>query len=169
MNVQVISDTIQKFNSFSYYLCGAYYQRKGKRLHRTVWEYHNGEIPKGYHVHHIDGDRANNQISNLALLKGHDHLSGHMSSPERKEQSRECIKEAVKAAAQWHGSEQGNKWHSEHMHEYWRKAPLRTYICDNCKKEYQSKAVRYIGNHFCCNNCKAAFRRKRQKNENKEN
>ena len=153
MNVQVISDTIQKFNGFSYYLCGAYYQRKGKRLHRTVWEYHNGEIPKGYHVHHIDGDRANNQISNLALLKGHDHLSGHMSSPERKEQSRECIKEAVKAAAQWHGSEQGNKWHSEHMHEYWRKAPLRTYICDNCKKEYQSKAVRYIGNHFCCNNC----------------
>ena len=31
-----------------------------KRLHRCVWEYYNGEIPKGYHIHHKDNDKSNN-------------------------------------------------------------------------------------------------------------
>ncbi len=26
-----------------------------KRLHRVVWQHHKGEIPKGYHIHHVDG------------------------------------------------------------------------------------------------------------------
>lgn len=98
MNAQKISETIQKFNGESYYLCGSYYQRKGRRLHRTVWEYHNGDIPKGYHVHHIDGDRSNNQIDNLVLMLGSEHLSAHMSDPARKEQARESVKKAIAAA-----------------------------------------------------------------------
>ena len=68
MEVKVISNTVQKFNGESYYLCGQYFQRKGKRLHRTVWEFHNGTIPKGYHVHHKDGNRSNNAIENLTLM-----------------------------------------------------------------------------------------------------
>ena len=57
MDVQVISSTVQRFNGVSYYLCGKYFQRRGVRLHRMVWEYHNGKIPQGYHVHHVDDDR----------------------------------------------------------------------------------------------------------------
>ena len=53
MDVQVISSTVQRFNGVSYYLCGKYFQRRGVRLHRMVWEYHNGKIPQGYHVHHV--------------------------------------------------------------------------------------------------------------------
>ena len=30
-----------------------------KRLHRYVWELHYGEIPEGYHIHHIDFDKSN--------------------------------------------------------------------------------------------------------------
>lgn len=166
MEVQIISETIQKFNGESFYLCGNYYQRKGKRLHRTVWEYYRGDIPQGYHVHHIDGDKSNNQIDNLALMLGSEHLKTHMEAPERREMSREMVKKAIEAAPEWHSSEAGCKWHSAHARKYWDNAPLRTYVCDYCGKEYQSKAVRHTGNHFCNGNCKAAFRRRRLRDEN---
>lgn len=160
MEVQVISNTVQKFNGESFYLCGYYYQRKGKRLHRAVWEHHNGPIPKGYHVHHMDGDRSNNSIENLTLLEGHEHLSEHMSAPERVEHSKKLIEFARVAASKWHGSDAGRAWHAEHGKEYWKNAPMLTYTCTNCGKEYQTRNVSHSGNHFCGNNCRAAYRRK---------
>lgn len=168
MNVERISETVQKFNGESFYLCGNYFQRKGKRLHRTVWQYHNGEIPKGYHVHHKDGDRSNNAIENLELKSKHDHLSGHMSQPGRKEQSRRGVAKAIAAAPAWHGSKEGTEWHSKHAKEYWAKAPINEYKCDYCGKTYYTKAVMHKGNHFCGGTCKAAFRRRRLKNESQK-
>ena len=168
MEVQVISSTVQKFNGESFYYCGNYFQHKGKRLHRTVWEFHNGEIPKGYHIHHKDADRKNNQIENLELVTAKNHLSGHMKEPERVAKSKELIYNAIEAAREWHGTEDGAKWHSKHAKEYWEKAPLNTYVCTYCGKEYQSRVVRYKGNFFCCNNHKAAYRRERLRNESKE-
>lgn len=165
MEVQIVSETAQRFNGEMFYLCGPYYQRKGVRLHRAVWEFHYGEIPRGYHVHHIDGDKSNNCISNLALVEGRKHLSHHMSQPDRVQQSKKDIRKAIDASREWHGSADGQKWHSEHAKEYWEKAPLQTYTCGFCGREYQTKAVRYKGNHFCCNNCKASYRRRRIRNE----
>ena len=36
-------------------------------VHRVVWITHNGPIPHGYFLDHIDGDRTNNSILNLRL------------------------------------------------------------------------------------------------------
>lgn len=42
----------------------------GKReyVHRLVWEWHNGPIPEGMVVDHIDQDKSNSRIENLRLL-----------------------------------------------------------------------------------------------------
>lgn len=160
MEVQIISNTVQKFNGESFYLCGSYFQHKGKRLHRTVWEYHNGDIPKGYHVHHKDGNRCNNDIANLVLMQGKQHLSDHMQSEERKDKARENIKHAIDAAPAWHHSEEGKQWHSEHGKSTWKNRAYITYVCTYCDKEFNSRNVYGQNqNHFCCNNCKAAYRR----------
>lgn len=42
-------------------------------LHRDVWELHNGEIPRGFDIHHKDGDRTNNAITNLECLSKSEH------------------------------------------------------------------------------------------------
>jgi DNA-directed RNA polymerase subunit RPC12/RpoP len=164
MEVQVISNTIQRFNGESFYLCGFYYQRKGKRLHRAVWEYYHGEIPEGFHIHHKDGDRSNNNISNLVLLEGSDHLSGHMSKEERKAKSRENIEKARVSASEWHRSKNGKEWHSERGKANWRLRTTQSYICTHCGKEFQTKYIYSANsNHFCHPNCKAAYRRARVK------
>lgn len=160
MQVQVISSTIQKFDGVSYYRCGPYFQRKGKRLHRTVWEYHNGKIPAGYDVHHLDGNRANNDISNLQLLQEREHNRLHMNAPDRKEQSRKAIKIASEYAKDWHKTDAGFKFHSDHVKEYWKNAPMNTYICTYCGKEFQTRHIYGDGqNTFCCSKHRSYWRR----------
>ena len=60
-------------------------------MHRYVWEFYNCKIPKGYHVHHRDGNKANNDISNLALLYGAEHwkLHGKLLTDEEREWRRQ--------------------------------------------------------------------------------
>lgn len=45
--------------------------------HRLVWIKNNGKIPIGMVVHHIDGDKGNNNIQNLMLMSRSDHASFH--------------------------------------------------------------------------------------------
>lgn len=164
MGVQIISNTVQRYNGVSYYLCGNYYQRKGVRLHRLVWEQANGAIPHGYHIHHIDGDRNNNQIDNLALLKGTEHLSGHMRAPERIEISRVSVRCAIAAAPAWHKSEVGLAWHSARGKANWETRSTQTYFCTRCGKEFTTKHIYGANvNRFCHANCKAAYRREKLK------
>ena len=51
-----------------------------KRLaHLSVWEWAFGDIPEGYHVHHVNGDRIDNRKINLQLMSADDHIALHMS------------------------------------------------------------------------------------------
>lgn len=42
-------------------------------LHRRIWEQKNGPIPEGFHIHHIDGNKENNDISNLECISKGEH------------------------------------------------------------------------------------------------
>lgn len=46
-------------------------------LHRQVWESIFGKIPRGYVVHHIDGNTKNNNIENLKIMTQSEHLKLH--------------------------------------------------------------------------------------------
>ncbi|ARW58152.1 I-TevIII-like protein [Serratia phage X20] len=52
--------------------------------HRKIWIESNGEIPldefgRSYHIHHIDGNPSNNELSNLLCLSPNDHFELHRS------------------------------------------------------------------------------------------
>lgn len=52
---------------------------KGKLLHRLIYEEVYGPIPKGYAIHHIDGDKTNNNPGNLMILTKSNHHRLHTS------------------------------------------------------------------------------------------
>lgn len=140
-----------------YYLNSTTHQR----LHRAVWQYHNGEIPAGFHVHHIDSDKSNNEIVNLALLPGGVHISLHGKERNRYhhvEMVKNLMENAMPQSKAWHRSEAGHKWHSEHAKESAAHMAKREYECLYCGKKFYKKPIGE--NKFCSNACKSAYRRK---------
>lgn len=160
MQVQVLSQTQQRFNGVTYYLCGKYFQRGGVRLHREVWKAHNGDIPEGYDVHHKDGNRTNNQPENLELLDGGAHNSMHSRSmPHDK-----AIAAAQEAAKAWHSTNAGFDFHSRLAKSNWAKRKEHEYTCSHCGKSFRTRHMYREGqNRFCNPNCRAAALRKRRR------
>lgn len=129
-----------------------------KRLHRAVWEYHNGPIPKGYHIHHKDFNKNNNDLSNLTLIesKAHEKLHGDFNSLFIYDEQKKRMDYARTYASEWHSSTEGRAWHKRQyevtkakLHE------MKNLVCDFCGKNFMAEKGR-----FCSNKCKSAWRRK---------
>lgn len=137
-----------------YFTPGGGHRKAGVgRLHQEIWKAANGPIPDGYHVHHADHDPLNNDLSNLVLIKGQDHLSHHANQPDRIEWNRVNIAKAQEAARAWHGSPEGLAWHSENGKRAWEGREPQTHTCDHCGNPYESK-ITGAGTRFCSNACK---------------
>ena len=78
-------DRCIEWNGKRWHSYGGYYERTDKsvrpkrtvRLHRAVWEHHNGPIPDGWHVHHLNEDKRDNSIANLACMPHGAHSQEH--------------------------------------------------------------------------------------------
>lgn len=130
-----------------------------KRMHRYVYEQHHGAIPDGMHVHHINGDRADNRIENLELKLPSDHHKHHWEADHESKRKKvaENAAKAMIAAREWHKSPEGLKWHTEHGHKTWDQHPVRKSKCAHCRKEFEYKCV--TTPKFCSGICKSANRR----------
>ncbi len=141
-----------------YYLNGT----TSERLHRYVWEHEAGPIPLGFHVHHIDRDKANNSIDNLCLVNetGHKRLHAMLEPDEGTKAKRlAAIEKARVAASEWHKSEEGRAWHSQQAKETYKNLKPETFTCLNCGKQFEALP---LGTHvYCSNACRSAARRKR--------
>lgn len=58
-------------------------QKRYRLEHNIVWEEHNGKIPDGMQVHHIDHNKLNNDISNLKLVDSLTHKRIHSGCIEK--------------------------------------------------------------------------------------
>lgn len=135
-------------------------ERKGARqLHRAVWEFYNGPIPDGCHIHHIDGDIDNNDISNLECITAAEHLSMHgrknYQDPEFRRKALENLDAVRGKAAEWHSSQEGIEWHRQHTAESlaktWDKVEC---TCEVCGKKY----IATKRSHYCSQKCQRRAR-----------
>lgn len=79
--------------------------------HRIIWLWHGNELPDGYEIDHIDGNRENNRIENLRIST---HVQNTQNAARRKDNS-----SGVK----------GVSWHKDHR-------KWQAYISINRKREY---------------------------------
>lgn len=159
----IIDDSKQEFNGKRYWKdkSSGYYrnaQIKPHSLHRQVWIYHNGEIPKGLVIDHIDRDRGNNQIENLRLVTQSENNKN--VSAETIEKRRKNMAIACEKAKEWHKSKDGREWHKKHGVEAYKKRKPIQKVCSHCGKIYYTTKYSPTA-RFCNQNCKMKARRRR--------
>jgi hypothetical protein len=64
-------------------------------LHRQIWVDVNGPIPFMHVIHHIDGNTANNNVSNLMCISERDHLRADIGLHGSGWRKKNTIDEAV--------------------------------------------------------------------------
>lgn len=134
----------------------------GIRAHRYIYEREYGPIPPGYHVHHKDEDKSNNDPLNFELLLAEEHGAHHgnirAADPDWLEWSRNNLREnACPRAAEWHGSAEGTEWHRRHANDSILAKSPQTFQCEHCSAPFDAIDNGRI--KFCSNACKAASRR----------
>lgn len=144
-----------------YYLSSKKIGEKRIRLHVYIWEKYNGKIKSGLSIHHIDGNKANNNIDNFILMTNKKHCKHHaleMLASKYDDLIENLNVNARPKASEWHGSEAGKEWHKQHYTKYEdRFRAENEYECLMCGKKFVSKSV---NSKFCSNNCKSQHRRK---------
>lgn len=122
-----------------YYAVDACYIRKGyeRSLHRQVWRDANGPIPKGHHIHHVDGNPLNNTPENLRCVSVREHLG---------------------PLATWHRTPRGRAFHRELARIAWENAKATSHVCESCGKPFDTICKNGY-NRFCSANCKQRARR----------
>ena len=157
-----VPETVE-FNGVTYRLMGTgrYYLsqsstnagRKGaKGLHVAVWEFYSGKkVPKGYEIHHKDGNPFNNDYSNLECIPRSEHIK---KTNYKTKNVKKHLDEVRPLASEWHRSEEGREWHRQHGRECMEKREVLTLTCQYCGKEFTAKQP-YA--KFCSHNCSVKY------------
>lgn len=126
------------------------------RAHVWVWKVNKGTIPKGFHIHHKDENKSNNNIENLSILSASEHLRHHGNDPIKKARSAKWCNIIRPLTKAWHASREGHQWHKKNGVICWQKREFKTFNCKQCNKKYDTKSYHQ---EFCSNACKSKWRR----------
>jgi hypothetical protein len=130
--------TVIEWNDQRWYFYRDYYRnRKGKLLHREKFIEAFGPLEPKLDVHHIDGDKLNNDLRNLVALSRSQHLKSH----------------APAGAAAW-----STEHRSGVSREWWERKQPHAVTCHECKIEFMSTGQRA---KFCSAVCRSADQRRR--------
>jgi hypothetical protein len=127
------------------------------RAHVWVWKKYKGEIQKGFHIHHLDGNKSNNEIINLEMISCHDHISTYHNTEERKIANKIHAERIRPLTKKWHSSDEGLNWHKEHGIKTWNERKSFKINCLMCGCEIETKTYHQ---KFCHQNCKARHARR---------
>lgn len=157
-------ETFTRDEKTGYYLITRGQKRSGRRLHKAVFEYYNGPISEGRHIHHIDGDKNNNDISNLRLMSAREHAMLHgkeLTDEQRERRRNNVVKNAIPKSIEWSKTEEASRMNREKAKKLWENKKPEKYICTHCGKEFESiNSYGEMENRFCSNACRSAWRRK---------
>jgi len=148
----------QEFRGVRYYKrADGYFAKAYPRtefIHRAVWTAERGEIPAGFHVHHVNHDRSDNRIENLELKSASDHSRQHAKSNPwvGSDAALAALDRAKEAAKAWHASEAGREWHREHAKRTLGKREKQPAICSECGKTHLTMFP--TRSKFCGERCK---------------
>ena len=126
--------------------------RKGaKGLHVAIWERFSGQkVPKGYEVHHKDGNPFNNDFGNLECLSRSEHRK---TVNLKTENVRKHLDDIRHLATRWHQSPEGREWHREHAKQ--SKSRSKECVCLGCGNRFLAKRS---NSKFCSRKCEVKYR-----------
>lgn len=125
-------------------------------LHRDIYRDHHGQIPDGWHVHHVDENPLNNHPSNLVALSPADHANVHPGDIDRRSPEWLAHLDEIRPlAAEWHSSPEGIAWHSENGARTWdeREAQPIEIPCASCGGEISTHFANRGELRFCSRRC----------------
>lgn len=125
-------------------------KKKNVYLHRAVWEYHNGAIPEGLMIDHIDRDRSNNNISNLRLVTPKGNRAN--ISDEHKEMYRQrMINYNSQQSGKWWQDKERSAKRAENLSKSWANRPMIAKVCLLCSKGFEAKHNSAV---YCSKECR---------------
>lgn len=135
--------------------------------HRYLWEQANGPIPKGYIIHHINGDVQDNRLENLLCLTPKEHKRLH-----KEEQIKSTGSDYYgKRCKNWvdNNREKWNKYQNEYKktHKYTTSKEVSKNYYEKNKEKCIQKSLNYYYQHKETINKKAMERY--YKNKEKQN
>ena len=141
--VEIIDGKHQRFNGIVYRETTKQHYGMSAQIHRDVWSYYYGEIPNGYHIHHIDENPVNNSISNLCCLSAEKHarLHGKLTKPVKK------IYTCVTCGKSFEGYANSNTHYCPECYH-----PIKH--CVHCNKTFRAN---YPQQKFCSTKCSARY------------